>query len=172
MSLISKPFDDSGVEMVDEIAQYGTAISKRLEQFRSKRQLRHDAPGGYSGIVIAASICSAMGNIIERSNQESFRDGYARAAQTFFFEHVSSDAPSIAATVEDCRSSPELLQFINALLADDQILPADGSVSLQTVMMALVWSALTFAMESLPPEQARSYVQQQILNGDRESARH
>ena len=172
MSLISKPFDDSGVEMVDEIAQYGTAISKRLEQFRSKRQLRHDAPGGYSGIVIAASICSAMGNIIERSNQESFRDGYARAAQTFFFEHVSSDAPSIAATVEDCRSSPELLQAINALLADVQILPADGSVSLQTVMMALVWSALTFAMESLPPEQARSYVQQQILNGDRESARH
>ena len=172
MSLISKPFDDSGVEMVDEIAQYGTAISKRLEQFRWKRQLRHDAPGGYSGIVIAASICSAMGNIIERSNQESFRDGYARAAQTFFFEHVSSDAPSIAATVEDCRSSPELLQAINALLADDQILPADGSVSLQTVMMALVWSALTFAMESLPPEQARSYVQQQILNGDRESARH
>ncbi|MGB1836932.1 MAG: hypothetical protein ACPHZA_01770 [Marinobacter adhaerens] len=57
-------------------------------------------------------------------------------------------------------------------MADDQILPADGSVSLQTVMMALVWSALTFAMESLPPEQARSYVQQQILNGDRESARH
>ena len=172
MSLISKPFDDSGVEMVDEIAQYGIAISKRLEQFRSKRQLRPDAPGGYSGIVIAASICSAMGNIIERSNQESFRDGYARAAQTFFFEHVSPDAPSIPATVEDCRSSPELLQAINALLADDQILPADGSVSLQTVMMALVWSALTFAMESLPPEQARSYVQKQILNGDRESARH
>lgn len=69
MSLISKPFDDSGVEMVDEIAQYGTAISKRLEQFRSKRQLRHDAPGGYSGIVIAASICSAMGNIIERDRK-------------------------------------------------------------------------------------------------------
>jgi|TARA_R100000306_G_scaffold59809_1_gene59188 hypothetical protein len=172
MSLISKPFDDSGVEMVDEIAQYGIAISKRLEQFRSKRQLRHDTTGGYSGIVIAASICSAMGDIIERSNQEPFRAGYARAAQTFFFEHVSPDSPSIPATVEDCRSSPELLQFINALLADDQILPADGSVSLQTVMMALVWSALTFAIESLPPEQARSYVQQQILNEDRQSARH
>ena len=113
-----------------------------------------------------------MGDIIERSNQEPFRAGYARAAQTFFFEHVSPDSPSIPATVEDCRSSPELLQFINALLADDQILPADGSVSLQTVMMALVWSALTFAIESLPPEQARSYVQQQILNEDRQSARH
>ena len=172
MSLISKPFDDSGVEMVDEIAQYGTAISKRLEHFRSKRQLRHDAPGGYSGIVIAASLCSAMGNIIERSNQEPFRAGYARAAQTFFFEHVSPDSTPIPANVEDCRSSPELLQVINALLADGQILPADGSVSLQTIMMALVWSALTFAMESLPPEQARSYVQQQILNGDRKSARH
>ncbi|MBL3826697.1 MULTISPECIES: hypothetical protein [Marinobacter] len=172
MSLITKPFDDSGVEMVDEIAHYGTAISKRLEQFRSKRQLRHDTPGGYSGIVISASICSAMGNIIERSNQKPFRAGYARAAQTLFFEHVSPDTPSIPATVEDCRSSPELLQVINTLLADDQVLPADGSVSLQTVMMALVWSALTFAMESLPPEQARSYVQQQILNGDRESARH
>lgn len=172
MSLISKPFDDSGVEVVDEIAQYGTAISERLEQFRSKRQLRHDTPGGYSGIVIAASICSAMGNIIERSNQEPFRAGYARAAQTFFFEHVAPAAPSNPVPDQDCRSSPELLQVINTVLADDQILPADGSASLQTVMMALVWSALTFAMESLPPEQARSYVQQQILNGDQQSALH
>ncbi|SNC65969.1 hypothetical protein SAMN04487881_1449 [Marinobacter sp. es.048] len=172
MSLISKPFDDSGVEMVDEIAQYGTAISKRLEQFRSKSQLRHDTPGGYSGIVIAASICSAMENIIERSNQEPFRAGYARAAQTFCFEDVSPDASSSPVTLEDCRSSPELLQVINTLLADEQILPADGSVSLQTVMMALVWSALTFAMESLPPGQARFYVQQKILDGDRKSARH
>lgn len=172
MSLISKPFDDSGVEMVDDIAQYGTAISKRLEQFRSQRQLRHDTTGGYSGIVIAASICRAMGNIIERSNQEPFRAGYARAAQTFFFEHVSSAAPSNPVPDQDRRSSPELLQVINNLLADEQILPSDGSVSLQTVVMALVWSALTFAMESLSPEQARSFVQQQILNGDRESAHH
>lgn len=172
MSLISKPFDDSGVEMVDEIAQYGTAISKRLEQFRSRHQLRHDTPGGYSGIVIAASICNAMGDIIKRSNQEPFRAEYARAAETFFFEHVSPDAPSNPTPLDDCRSSHELIQVVNTLLADDQILPADGSVSLQTVMMALVWSALTFAMESLPPEQARSYVQQRILHGGSESARH
>ena len=106
MSLISKPFDDSGVEMVDEIAQYGTAISERLEQFRSKRQLRHDTPGGYSGIVIAASICSAMGNIIARSNQEPFRAGYARAAQTFFFEHVAPAAQPNPVHDQACRPSP------------------------------------------------------------------
>jgi len=172
MSLISKPFDDSGVEMVDEIAQYGTAISKQLEQFRSKTQLRHDTPGGYSGVVIAASICNAIGHIIKRSNQEPFRAEYARAAETFFFEHVSTDSPANPVPLEDRQPSPELLQVINNLLADDQILPADGSVSIQTVMMAMVWSAMTFAMESLPPEQARFYVQQQILNGDTESARH
>ena len=39
MSLISKPFDDSGVDMVDATASYGLCISKRLEQFRQRARL-------------------------------------------------------------------------------------------------------------------------------------
>lgn len=172
MSLISKPFDDSGVEMVDEIARYGTAISKRLEQFRSRNQLRHDLHGAYSGTVIAASLCNVMGRIIKSSNQEPFRTEYARAADSFFFENVTPFAPTEPMSAENCRPSPEVLQAIDTILADDQILPSDGSVSLQTVMMALAWSALTFALESLPPEQASAYVRQHIINEGKESARH
>lgn len=89
MSLISKPFDDSGVEMVDEIAQYGTAISKRLEHFRSRLWLQHETTGSYSGAVIASALCNVMSQIIENSNQEQFRAEYARAAETFFFESVT-----------------------------------------------------------------------------------
>lgn len=173
MSLISKPFDDSGVEMVDEIAHYGTAISKRIEQVRSKTQRHGHASGGHSGIVVAASICSALGDLIKRSNQEPFRAEYARAADTFFFEYVSPEpASDPLPCTEDCQPSPELLEAINTLLADDQMLPSDGSVPMQTVMMAMVWSALTFAMESLALEQAQMFVQQQILNGHTEPAHH
>jgi hypothetical protein len=68
--------------------------------------------------------------------------------------------------------SQALLQEISAILADDQILPADDSVPLQTVLMALVWSALSFATESLPADQARDWVRERIMGSAHPRTHH
>ena len=172
MSLISKPFDDSGVEMVDDIARYGTAISERLELFRARHRAHRKPSNDGSGIAFAMAICDAMSDIIKRSNQESYRDAYARAANTLFFECTSPAQLADPLPPESFQQSPELIQAVNDILADDELLSADGSVALQTVLMAMVWSALTFALESLPAGEARSCVRKRIANEPMKYARH
>ncbi|PSF06236.1 hypothetical protein [Marinobacter halophilus] len=165
MSLIYKPFDDSGVDMVDDIARYGTSISKRIEQFRQRGRLQGAASEPYSGFAVALALCDTLSEIIDSSSHEPYRVECARAVDTLCFESMTSGHLSgCEEPPKNHRHSQELIQAISAILADDQILPADGSIPLQTVLLALVWSALTFALESLPPDQARLQVQKRIRN--------
>ncbi|WP_203300865.1 hypothetical protein [Marinobacter sediminum] len=164
MSLISKPFDDSGVEMVDDIARYGTSISKRIEQFRQRSHLRGEATNPLSGLEVTLVLCDILGEIIDTSAHEEYRTECARAADTIFFESVSADYPTHQEPSNNLRKSRELMKELGSILADDQILPADGSVPVQTVLLALVWSALSFAMESLPAEQARAWIRQRVIS--------
>lgn len=163
MSLISKPFDDSGVEMVDDIARYGTSISKRIEQFRQRSRLRGDSAKPYSGLEVTRVLCDTLCGIIDTSSYEPYRTECARAADTLFFEAMAPDHLPGQTPPNNHRQCRELDQAISSILADDQILPADGSVPLQTVLLALVWSALSFAMESLSADQARAWVRQRIM---------
>ncbi|WP_150912808.1 hypothetical protein [Marinobacter halotolerans] len=170
MSLISKPFDDSGVEMVDDIARYGTSISKRIEQFRhrsgQKRGQRSDSANHYSGFVVMQVLCDTVCEIIDTSKNERLRTECARAANTFFIESAFPDDLTDQGLADNHQPSQELIQEVSSILTDDQILPADGSVPLQTLLLALVWAALSFAMESLPADQARSWVRQRIMDAE------
>ena len=56
MSLISKPFDDSGVDMVDDIAAYGLSISKRLEQFRQRTRLHGEDATSLTGLDLTSAL--------------------------------------------------------------------------------------------------------------------
>ena len=172
MNLISKPFDDSGVDMVDDIARYGTSISKRIEQFRQRRHLRGDAATTLSGLDVTLALCDALCGIIETSSHEPYRTECSRAANTMFFESMTPDSLPPQERLNNHRQSPELVQEISSILADNQILPADGSVSLQTVLLALVWSALSFAIESLPADQARAWIRQRIMRSVPPSSYH
>lgn len=162
MSLISKPFDDSGIGMVDDIAHYGTSISKRIEQCRQRRRLRGDTAHPFSGLDVTLALCDTLCGIIDTSSHEPYRTECARAADTLFFEAMSQDYPSQDPS-QNHQQLQDLSQEIRSILADDQILPTDGKVPLQTVLLALVWSALSFAMESLPADQARALVRQRIM---------
>jgi len=166
MSLISKPFDDSGVEMVDDIARFGTSISKRIEQFRHRSGQRSDSANHYSGFVVMQVLCDTVCEIINTSKNESLRTECARAANTFFIESAfPGDLPD-QGLADNHQPSQELIQEVSSILGDDQVLPADGSVPLQTLLLALVWAALSFAMESLPADQARSWVRQRIMDAE------
>lgn len=164
MSLISKPFDDSGVEMVDDIARYGTSISKRIEQFRQRSRLRGDGTNPLSGLDVTLALCDTLSGIIDTSSHQGYRTECARAADTIFFESLSPDYLPREEPSNNHPQSQALIQEINSILADDQILPADGSIPLQTVLLALVWSALSFAIESLPADQARAWIRARIMN--------
>lgn len=163
MSLISKPFDDSGVGMVDDIARYGASISQRIEQFRQRSRLREHTSRPYSGFEVALVLCDTLRRIIDTSSHKPYRTECARVTYTLFFESMSPDYLPDLEPLNNYRQSQELIQEIRSILADDQILPGDGSVPLQTVLLALVWSALSFAMESLPSDQARFWVRQHIM---------
>jgi len=177
MSLISKPFDDSGVDMVDAIAAYGLCISKRLEQFRQRNRLRGEHSKSLTGLCLASALCDTVSGIIDASSYEPYRAACARAADTIFFETMiseptaSNDRPHQEPSNGN-KQSREMAQHINSILADDQILPADGSVPLQTVLLALVWSALSFAVESLPADQARVWVRERIANSASSASYH
>ncbi|KPQ27284.1 MAG: hypothetical protein HLUCCX14_15375 [Marinobacter excellens HL-55] len=164
MSLISKPFDDSGVDMVDDIARYGTLISKRIEQFRQRNHLRGSTGNTLSGLEVTLALCETLSRIIDTSSHEPYRTECARAVDTIFLESVSVDSLSGPEPTFKVRQSQDLMQEISSILADDQALPGDGSVPLQTVLLALVWSALIFATESLPADQARAWVRQYIMH--------
>lgn len=164
MSLISKPFDDSGVDMVDDIARYGLSITKQIEQFRQRNRLRAETANSLSGLDITLVLCDTLNEIIDTSSYEPYRSQCARAADTIFFESVSEGCLPCGMPSDNHPQSGALIQEVNAILADDRILPADGSLPIQTVLLALVWSALSFAMESLPAEEARAYIRERITN--------
>lgn len=172
MSLISKPFDDSGVDMVDDIARYGLCISKRIEQFRQRNRLHGETANALSGLDVALVLCDTLCGIIDTSSHEPYRTECARAADSIFFESVSSDYRPHPEPSNNQRQTQELVREINSILADDQILPSDGSVPLQTVLLALVWSALSFAIESLPADQARAWVQERLVNSAPSASYH
>ena len=172
MSLISKPFDDSGVDMVDDIAAYGLSISKRLEQFRQRTRLHREDATSLTGLDLTSALCDTLCEIIDASSHEPYRAACARAADTIFFETMSSTYRPHQQPSQINEHSRELLQHINSILADDQVLPADGSVPLQTVLLALVWSALSFAIESLPADEARVWVRERIMNSAASTSYH
>lgn len=163
MSLISKPFDDSGVDMVDDIARYGLCISKRIEQFRQRNRLKTDTANSLSGLDVTLVLCDTLSGIIDTTSHEPYRTECARAADTIYFESVSPDYLPRQEPSNNHPLAPALIQEISSILADDQIVPADGSVPLQTIMLALVWSALSFAIESIPADQARLWVRERIM---------
>ncbi|TGN41191.1 hypothetical protein [Marinobacter confluentis] len=167
MSLISKPFDDSGVEMVDDIARYGTSISKRIEQFRQRSTQRRDSANHCSGFAVMRVLCDTVCEIIDTAENEALRKECARAANTFFIESAFPDDCPDSGPLDNHQPSQALIQEVSSILADDKIVPADGSVQLQTLLLALVWAALSFAMESLPADQARSWVRQRIMDSAR-----
>ncbi|MFO7813473.1 MAG: hypothetical protein ACQETT_03950 [Pseudomonadota bacterium] len=172
MSLISKPFDDSGVEMVDDIARYGTSISKRIEQFRQRSGQRSDSANLYSGFAVMWVLCDTVCEIIDTSANEPFRKECARAANTFLIESACPDDLPDLGLPDDHQPSQALIKEVSSILADDQIVPANGSVPLQTLLLALVWAALSFAMESLPADQARTWVRQRIMDSARAAPYH
>ncbi|CAN0595048.1 unnamed protein product, partial [Ectocarpus sp. 12 AP-2014] len=86
MSLISKPFDDSGVELVDRIALYGSAISARVEHLRTASRRPGVTDVNYSGLEIGMALCDALNQIIGATRQETYRSECARAASTLFLE--------------------------------------------------------------------------------------
>jgi hypothetical protein len=172
MSLISKPFDDSGVEMGDDIARYGMCISRRIEQFRQKYRPQFQGAESFGGLAVAMVLCDTMSEIIDKASHEPYRSECARAADTMFFAPVNPDQLPAHPPAELQTHSRELVDAINAILADDQLLPSDGSVPLQTVLLAMVWCALSFAMESLPLDQARARIRHRMLGSQASFAVH
>lgn len=170
MSLISKPFDDSGVELVDRIALYGSAISASVEQLRRASRRPGLSDVNYSGIEIGMALCDALNRIIGATGQDSYRNESARAASTLFLEAAMAGEPCgdqdlLMATAASMSPDPVLKEAIDDILRDPEVLPADDGVTTQTVLLALVWSALVFAMESMPLPAARQCVRQRITGG-------
>jgi hypothetical protein len=112
---------------------------------------------------ITLGLCDTLCGIIDNTSHEPYRTECARAADSIFFESVSPDYLPRQEPLNAHPQSRGLAEAISSVLADDQVLPTDGSVPLQTVLMALVWSALSFATESLPADQARAWVRGRIM---------
>jgi hypothetical protein len=170
MSLISKPFDDSGVELVDRIALYGSAISARVEHLRTASRRPGVTDVNYSGLEIGMALCDALNQIIGATRQETYRSECARAASTLFLEAAMAGEPCgdqdlLMATAASMSPDPVLKDAIEDILRDPEVLPADDGVTTQTVLLALVWSALVFAMESTPLPAARQCVRRRITGG-------
>jgi hypothetical protein len=161
MSLIQKPFDDSGVGLVDDIARYGVAISRRIERLKSGQSI--------SAAAIAFAICDVIRDIAQATGEDRYRLECARAATTFSLDSEGLDHGAVNGPVDviSPEAHNELMTAIKDILRDSDVISDQAQVTTQTILLALVWSALMFLAETVEVEEARERVRDRILQGKR-----
>lgn len=168
MSLIQKPFDDSGVNLVDDIARYGVAICRRTEQLKLSQSFPTSGGKPISSAAIAFAICDVIGDIVVATGEESYRMECARAAHTFALDSVGADISVQSQPTEAISPAThrELMACIKDLLREPDIIGEREQVTTQTILLALVWSALMFLAEQVAVEEVREWVKDRILAGN------
>lgn len=162
MSLISKPFDDSGVDFVDEVTKYGLAIYHAVDGHRhaTDSALLLSKADGKS---IALAVCRFIDSVIADDTSGAYRAECVRSAGTLYLDVVGTQPQTASAT-----ASPdpiELAQEIAGIVARPGVVPKDETVTTHTVLLALVWAALMFCSENLPIPEARAIVKEAIASG-------
>lgn len=169
MSLIQKPFDDSGVSLVDDIARYGVAISRRIDRLKVSESFSLSGNRQLSSAAIAFAACDVINDIVRAAGEDSYRVECAGAARTFALDSEGFDSCPQAQSAEAITPviHAELMVAIKDVLRDPDLIAGQEQVTTQTVLLALVWSSLMFLAEVVPIEEARGLVEDRILEGFR-----
>lgn len=164
MPLIQKPFDDSGVEMVDTLASIGTAITQQTLSSSVAGSIYNRLDQPCANLAIAQAMCALLKELLEVNGLQNQVRHFAQLARTLAFE-CESPLPKPASartTTKTSRAHPQdidnLAAEIRAIVCRPDIVPQDGSIATTTVLSAVVWSAVTFASGALATNEARRWV--------------
>jgi hypothetical protein len=169
MSLIQKPFDDSGVSLVDDIARYGVAISKRLERLKASGSFSLPGNRQLLSAAVAFAACDVISDIIRATGENSYRVECAGAARTFALDSggFENHPPVKIAKAINPATHAKLMEGIKEVLREPGLIAGQEQVTTQTVLLALVWSSLVLLAEVVPIEEARKLIENRILEGHR-----
>ncbi|HET8849035.1 MAG TPA: hypothetical protein VFM78_04025 [Marinobacter sp.] len=162
MSLISKPFDDSGIDFVDDVARYGLAIYAAVDGRRRSFTSASALPKA-EGKAIALAICRVIDNMINKEANGVYRAECVRSANALYIEVTGIQPPALpSGTPHDAE---ELSREVSGIVTGTSVVPDDQTVTTHTMLLALVWAALMFCTENTPLPEARAVIKAAIASG-------